>query len=308
VETNAKAAGRISAGERKVNAKSIPFFLVHAVALGGAFLVPFAWHWVALAAGLYALRMFAVTAGYHRYFSHRTFRTSRAFQFVLALLGSTAAQKGPLWWAAHHRVHHKFSDQEGDVHSPLREGFYWSHVGWILSDKFEETRWEKIPDLRKYPELRWLNRWHLVPPTALAVLLALVGGPSALIWGFFVSTVVLWHCTFFINSLAHVFGKRRYPTTDTSRNSFLLALLTLGEGWHNNHHYYMTTANQGWFWWELDVSYYLLRLLSAFGLVWDLATPPRKIRDGAIAVAPPAPSRLPIGAAGMSPRVADSVR
>jgi stearoyl-CoA desaturase (delta-9 desaturase) len=258
---------------------SLPFFAVHAAALL-AFVVPFSWSLVALAGALYFVRMFALTAGYHRYFSHRTFRTSRAFQFVLALLGTMAVQKGPLWWAAHHRRHHKYSDQEGDLHSPGLQGFLWAHVGWILAPDWEGVETERIPDLLKFPELRWLDRWHLVPPVGLAVALFLAGGLPALVWGFFVSTTLLWHGTFVINSLTHMFGRRRYQTKDDSRNSFLLALITLGEGWHNNHHYYQASTRQGFFWWEIDISYYILRGLALVGLVWDLREPPAHVVAG----------------------------
>jgi stearoyl-CoA desaturase (delta-9 desaturase) len=251
---------------------SLPFFAAHLVALS-AFFVGFRLRDVLVCVGLYYFRMWAVTSGYHRYFSHRSYKTGRVFQFILAFLGSTCAQKGVLWWAAHHRHHHKESDQEGDVHSPTRRGFWWSHVGWILSSKYEETRYELIRDFAQYPELRFLNRWHLVPPILLAAALYLIGGLSMLLWGFFLSTVLLWHGTFTINSLSHVFGKRRYKTTDTSRNNWLLALITCGEGWHNNHHYHQNTVNQGWFWWEVDMSYYVLKVLSWLGVVWDLRLP-----------------------------------
>jgi stearoyl-CoA desaturase (delta-9 desaturase) len=254
--------------------KSAPFFAVHAVAAATPFLAPFAWRWVALAAAAYAVRMFAITAGYHRYFSHRTYRTSRAFQLALAVLGTTAVQKGPLWWAAHHRDHHRFSDAPEDVHSPLQRGFWWSHVGWILSARHDRTNLDRVKDLARYPELAWLDRWHLVPPLAAATALFLAGGTPALLWGFFVSTVALWHGTFAINSLAHLFGRRRYATSDGSRNSLALALVTFGEGWHNNHHHYPGSASQGFFWWEVDVSYYALRALQAIGVVRDLRRPP----------------------------------
>ena len=260
-------------------APSLPFLAIHAWALATPFLFPATWGLVALAAGLYAARMFGITAGYHRYFAHRAFRTSRGFQLLLAFLGGTSAQKGALWWAAHHRDHHRLSDTEEDVHSPIQRGFWWAHVGWFLSTRHDRTVAENIRDLTRYPELRWLDRWHWVPPAALATGLFLLGGWAALAWGFAVSTVLLWHGTFFINSLAHVLGRQRYETGDESRNSFALAVVTLGEGWHNNHHFYGATANQGWFWWELDVSYYLLRALAAVGLVWDLRRPPPHIRD-----------------------------
>lgn len=266
-----------------------PFLAAHAVALATPFLVPFAWRWALLAAALYLVRMFAITAGYHRYFSHRTYRTSRGFQLVLAVLGGTAAQKGALWWAAHHRHHHRFSDAAEDVHSPLRRGFWWSHVGWILSRRHHATRLERVKDLARFPELRFLDRWHHLPPLALAGALLLAGGWPALLWGFFVSTVALWHGTFAINSVAHVLGRPRYRTGEGSRNSFLLALVTLGEGWHNNHHFYPASTSQGFFWWELDVSFLVLRGLAALRLVSGLRTAPDRVRRAHVERGEPSP-------------------
>ncbi|HVS02487.1 MAG TPA: fatty acid desaturase, partial [Thermoanaerobaculia bacterium] len=211
------------------------------------------------------------------YFSHRSFKTSRAFQLLLAVLGSTSLQKGALWWAAHHRHHHRHSDSHGDLHSPGLQGMLWAHVGWILSADHDATEYDEVLDLARYPELRWLDRWHVVPGVALAAVLFALGGWPALVWGFFLSTVLTWHATFCINSLTHMFGRRRYATRDDSRNSLLLALLTLGEGWHNNHHYYKATTRQGFFWWEVDLTYYLLKTLSWVGLVWDLKEPPAKL-------------------------------
>jgi stearoyl-CoA desaturase (delta-9 desaturase) len=251
---------------------SLPFFAIHAACLW-AFFLPFHWWDVVACLGFYYLRMFGITAGYHRYFAHRTYKTSRAFQFVLALLGATSAQKGALWWGAHHRHHHKFSDQPEDIHSPTLRGFWWSHCGWILCRKYDETPMDRIKDFARYPELVWLNRYHLVPPILLGLTLFFVGGAELVVWGFFISTVLLWHGTFTINSLSHVFGKRRYKTTDTSRNNWLLAIVTMGEGWHNNHHYHQNTANQGWFWWEVDFSYYILKVLSFARIVTNLKTP-----------------------------------
>jgi stearoyl-CoA desaturase (delta-9 desaturase) len=229
-----------------------------------------------LFASTLALRMWGITAGYHRYFAHKTYRTSRGFQAVLAVLGCTATQKGPLWWAGHHRRHHRYSDQPGDVHSP-REGFWYSHQGWIFDGRWDATPSASIPDFAKYPELVWLNRWHIVPPIALAVLCWAVGGFSGLVWGYVISTVCLWHLTYSINSLAHRWGTRRYETTDDSRNNWLLAILTLGEGWHNNHHHYQASTRQGFFWWEIDLSYYALKGLEKLGLVWDLREPPAHV-------------------------------
>jgi stearoyl-CoA desaturase (delta-9 desaturase) len=268
--------------------KSLPFFGAHAVAIATPFVVPVEGRWLALAFALYAVRLFGITAGYHRYFSHRAFKTSRAFQFALAWLGASSAQKGPLWWAAHHRDHHRYSDGPDDIHSPLARGFWWSHVGWILATRYDETKLDRVRDFAKYPELRWLDRWQMVPPVVLAAVLFLAGGLPALLWGFFVSTVFLWHGTFVINSLAHVIGRRRYETDDGSRNSFVLALITFGEGWHNNHHFYASTANQGFFWWEIDISYYALRALSVVGVVWDLRVPPNHVKLAHLTTAAPA--------------------
>jgi stearoyl-CoA desaturase (Delta-9 desaturase) len=258
-----------------------PFWAVHAVALGGVvFLGPSAGG-VALALAAYFARMLLVTIAYHRYFSHRAFKTSRAFQFILALLAQSAAQKGVLWWASHHRRHHKYSDTPKDVHSPARRGVWYAHLGWILSDEWTATDVTLVSDLARYPELRFLNRRsiQLLPAVALAVAFALAGGIHALVWGFFVSTVMLWHGSFSINSLAHLFGSRPYATGDDSRNNWLLAIATTGEGWHNNHHHYQSSANQGFRWWEIDMSYYLLKLLQLTGLVWDLRRPPRDVVD-----------------------------
>jgi stearoyl-CoA desaturase (delta-9 desaturase) len=269
----------MGAPNKTVNWKgSIPFFTIHALAIAGIVWLGWSWWGLLLALALYVVRMFGVTAGYHRYFSHRTFKTSRAGQLALALLAMSSAQKGVLWWASHHRVHHKHSDQPGDVHSVLLDGFWWSHVGWILSKEHEATDLSRVRDLAKYPELVWLDKHFLVPPVALGVGLFLAGGWWALLWGLFVSTVLLWHGTFTINSLTHVFGRARYKTTDNSKNNFWLALITLGEGWHNNHHYYQRAVNQGFFWWEIDVSYWCLRALAALGLVWDLHRVPEHVR------------------------------
>jgi len=258
--------------------KSIPFFGVHIVALVGIIVSGWSWSGFALAMGLYFLRMFGITGGYHRYFSHRSYKMGRGMQFFMALLGTTATQKGVLWWAAHHRKHHKLSDQVGDIHSVRQDGFWHSHAGWILSSQHDETDWARIKDFQKYPELRLLNTYHIVPPVLLAVGLYLVGGWWALLWGFMVSTTILWHGTFTINSLSHVFGSRRYETTDDSKNNLALALLTMGEGWHNNHHYYQRATNQGFYWWEIDLTFYALKAFSWVGLVSDLHTPPERIR------------------------------
>jgi len=268
---------------------SVPFLFVHV----GCLLVLWAgFSWTALAACLvlYVIRMFGIVAGFHRYFSHRTFKTSRVFQFCLGVLGTSAAQRGPLWWAAHHRYHHRHSDTEMDTHSPTVHGLIWSHIGWIFSRN--STPWEEheVRDLVKYRELVWLTRFHFVVPLLLAVSLYGLGalcaayfpglgvnGLQMLAWGFFVSTTLLYHGTFTINSLSHLFGYRNYKTTDDSRNNWLLALITLGEGWHNNHHRYPASERQGFYWWEFDIAHYGLKALSWMGLVWDLKKPPQEI-------------------------------
>jgi stearoyl-CoA desaturase (delta-9 desaturase) len=261
-------------------AGSVPFVALHLAAVIGVAVLGWSWKGLALALGLYFVRMFFVTGGYHRYFSHRSFRTSRVMQFLFALGAMSSSQKGVIWWASHHRRHHKYSDEPGDVHSAMLDGFLWSHVGWVLSYKTQPTETHRVRDLMEYPELVWLNRWWWVVPAALGVGLFLVGGSFALVWGFFVSTVLLWHGTFTINSLTHMFGSRRYATTDNSRNSAILAFITLGEGWHNNHHYYQRSVRQGFYWWEFDITFYILQLMSLVGLVWDLHAPPERIKNG----------------------------
>ena len=263
----------------------LPFVLLHLGCLAVLWVgvSPIA---VAVAALLYAVRMFAITGFYHRYFSHRAFRTSRPMQFIFALVGAASVQRGPLWWAAHHRHHHRHSDAPEDPHSP-RHGFWRSHMGWFLTKRAFATDLRRVPDLARFPELRWLDRFDVAVPAAMAVALYGVGevlervapglgtnGPQLLVWGFFVSTVVLFHATVTINSLAHRFGSRRFATTDDSRNNLWLALLTFGEGWHNNHHFYASSARQGFRWWEVDLTWYGLRLLAALGLVRDLKPVP----------------------------------
>ncbi len=254
---------------------NVPFILLHLSAVA-VFFVPATWPALGLCAWNCFWRMFGITAVYHRYLSHRSYKTSRLFQLALAWLACSALQRGPLWWAGHHRVHHRHSDTPQDPHSPYETSFWWAHVGWILSPEHDATTEEVKKEYERYPELGWLDRWHWAPGICLAVACYLVGGWGGLVWGFVVSTILLYHGTFTINSLSHLFGSRRYQTTDDSRNNWLLALVTLGEGWHNNHHHYQSSANQGFFWWELDVSYAILRVLSWLGLVWDLRRPTEK--------------------------------
>ncbi len=255
---------------------AIPFLLIH-IACFAAFWTGISKPALWLCIGLYWMRMFGVTAGYHRYFSHRAFATSRAFQFVLAVIAQSTFQKSVLWWAAKHRHHHRHSDTLDDVHSPRHTGFVYSHLGWIFARKHDLADLDTVPDLTRYPELRWLHRHEWVPGLALAALCWAVAGWSGLIVGFVWSTVLVYHATFCINSLAHVLGSQRYVTGDDSRNNLILAVATMGEGWHNNHHAFQSCARQGFRWWEIDLSYYILRLLSLVRVVSGIKAPPMSI-------------------------------
>lgn len=268
-----------------------PFLALHLGCLA-VWWVGWSWTAVTVAAVLYATRMFAVTGFYHRYFSHRAFRTSRFMQFVFAAIGATAVQRGPLWWASQHRHHHAHSDDEHDAHSPHHHGFLWAHSGWFMARENFRTRDEMVQDLARYPELRFLDRFDALVPALFAASLYVLGewlaaarpqlgtdGLQLLVWGFCISTVALYHATFTINSLAHSVGRRRYATRDASRNNWWLALLTCGEGWHNNHHHFPGSARQGFFWWEIDFTFYGLKFLSWLGLIWDLKPVPVAIRN-----------------------------
>ena len=271
--------------------QEIAFIIIHLLPLGALWTGATFFDWM-VCIFLYVFRMFWVTGGYHRYFAHKSYKTSRWFQFVIAFMAQTTAQKGALWWAAHHRHHHRNSDTPSDPHSMKIYGFWYSHVGWIVGPDFKETDYKVIGDYAKYPELVWLNKHYLVSPTILAIVVMALGGWvnggsvlamfttagfSSLFIGFFLSTVILYHATFSINSIMHKVGTQRYESNDESRNSLWLALITLGEGWHNNHHYYETASRQGFFWWEIDITYYILRGLAAVGLIWDLKEVPKHI-------------------------------
>jgi stearoyl-CoA desaturase (Delta-9 desaturase) len=255
---------------------ALPFVVVHLICFA-AIWTGITWEALAICFALYWARIFAIGAGYHRYFSHRAYSTSRAFQLVLALLSQSTAQKSVLWWASKHRHHHLHSDTELDVHSPRHTGFLYSHVGWIFYRQHDKADLTKVGDFTGYPELMWLHRLELAPAIALGFLCFLVGGWSGLVVGFFWSTVLVYHATFCINSLAHVRGSQRYLTADDSRNNWLLAIFTMGEGWHNNHHAYQSSVRQGFRPWEIDPTFYLLKALSWVGIVWDLKTPPPSV-------------------------------
>ena len=256
---------------------AIPFTLVH-VACIAAIWSGITWQSLVLCVAMYWLRIFAIGAGYHRYFSHRAYATGRVFQFVLAFLAQSSAQKSVLWWAAKHRHHHLHSDTEDDVHSPRHTGFWYSHLGWIFARRHAKTDLTKVADLARYRDLVLLHKCELVPAVAAGALCFWIAGWPGLVVGFFWSTVLLYHATFCINSLAHVRGSKRYVTGDDSRNNWLLAFFTMGEGWHNNHHAYQSSVRQGFRWWEIDGTFHILKLLSFVGLVWDLKTPPQAVR------------------------------
>jgi len=275
--------------ERFEFSRSVPFIILHLGCLG---VIWTGWSWAAVitAAVLYFVRMFAITGLYHRYFCHRAYHTSRVTQFLFALLGLTAVQRGPLWWASVHRHHHAHSDEEVDAHSPVWKGFLWSHVGWLTSSRNFPTDYRLVKDLAKFPELVFLNRFDLIGPLLLVVatygfgaLLQTLGvstsGWQMVVWGFFISTTILFHATCAVNSFAHTLGSKRFKTDDESRNSLILALFTLGEGWHNNHHHYQASARQGFYWWEIDISYYIIRTLGALGIVWDIKGVPEKVYE-----------------------------
>ena len=255
---------------------ALPFIVLH-LSCFAAFWSGITWQAVAICVTLYWLRMFAITAGYHRYFSHRAYSTSRLFQFVLAFLAQSTTQKSVLWWAAKHRHHHLHSDTQHDVHSPRHRGFFYSHVGWIFYRQHDLTDLVKVADFAAFPELKFLHRFEQLPGVILAIVCFLIGGWSGLVVGFVWSTVLLYHATFCINSLAHVHGRKRYVTGDDSRNNWLLAFFTMGEGWHNNHHAYQSSARQGFRWWEIDVTFYILKALSFVRVVRDLKTPPAEV-------------------------------
>jgi stearoyl-CoA desaturase (delta-9 desaturase) len=290
---NAVAAAVASSDQpRKIDwPRQLPFIGLHLGCLA-VFWVGTSTTAMLVAGGLYALRMFAITGFYHRYFSHNAFRTSRGAQFAFALLGASGVQRGPLWWASQHRHHHAHADLPEDTHSSFQHGFLWSHMGWFMARENFATRTERVARLARYPELRFLDRYDALVPALLCASLYAAGavlertapglgvsGAQLVVWGFCISTVALYHATFTINSLAHRLGRRRYATRDESRNNLWLALLTFGEGWHNNHHHFPGAARQGFYWWEFDLTYYGLRMLAALGIIWDLKEVPVPVRE-----------------------------
>jgi stearoyl-CoA desaturase (delta-9 desaturase) len=271
--------------------RAFPFILLNLSCLA-VFWVGFSGVAFVTALALYFLRVFSIGAFYHRYFSHRTYKTNRFWQLIFAILGATAVQRGPLWWATHHRQHHIYADEHEDAHSPVQHGFLWSHIGWFMSKKHYYYNPERVKDLARFPELVFLDRFDSLIPILLAVSLYVAGyllqryapglgttGWQMLVWGFCISTIAVFHTTVSINSFSHRFGKRRFQTKDNSHNSFWLALLTLGEGWHNNHHHFPGTARQGFMWWEIDITYYMLKLMERLHIISDVRGVPKTILE-----------------------------
>lgn len=231
-------------------------------------------HWVVVGLG--------ISIGYHRLLTHRGFKTSKPFEYFLAMCGSFALEGGPVFWVATHRVHHQHSDGPGDPHTP-RDGGFWAHMGWVL---FGDREFNKTPISSKYaPDLAgdpfycWLTDWHWVPMTVVGLLMIAFVGWGMAAWGMVVRIVAGLHFTWLVNSATHMWGSRRFDTRDDSRNSWWVALLTFGEGWHNNHHAHPVSARHGLAWYELDISWLTLRLLSFLGVVWNVKV--AKVRQAA---------------------------
>ena len=272
------------------------FWIVQASALL-VFAVPFRWAFIGLWAASHFLRAIGLTLIFHRYLAHRAFKMNRAARFAWAFIATAAMQKGPLWWAGHHVNHHKFADRDGDPHSPMVSGVYYAHIGWFLNDtkhdRVEATN-PVIRDFSRVPEIAWLEKYFFLPPLFLAVALLLAGGMPWLVWGFCLPTMTLAHATFAINTVNHMFGSRRFETVDESRNNLLTAVFAVGEGWHNNHHRYQRAARNGFYWWEFDPTWYVIRAMAAVGLVWDVQAVPTRIYEEARAMkAKRAAARVP---------------
>ncbi|HEV3040300.1 MAG TPA: fatty acid desaturase [Candidatus Angelobacter sp.] len=250
------------------------FFLIifHIGAVAALFL--FTWQALALAVLLWwASVSLGIGIGYHRLLTHRGYKTSKWMEYALVICATLALEGGPIFWVAIHRVHHQNTDKEGDPHSP-RDGGFWSHMGWIITGKALQNNAPEllpyVPDLRKDKFHVWISQWHWIPITVLGIVLFAVGGFPYLTWGIFLRTVVGLHGTWLVNSATHMWGSRRFQTRDSSRNSFWVALLSFGEGWHNNHHAHPQSARHGLAWYEFDPNWYGIYLLRVLGLAWDV--------------------------------------
>ncbi len=271
----------------------IPLLILH-LSCGLVYFAGFSWVAFGVAFFAYALRMFAVTGFLHRYFAHRSFKTGRITQFVFAFIATASCQRGPLWWAANHRDHHKYSDTPNDTHSPYQLSFFDSHIGWVYWKENLETKHHNIKDFSKYKELVWLDKYDLIPAALYIVFLYFLGlglqtyypgletGPfQMIVWGFCISTVFLLHMVLSVNTICHLFGKQKFKTTDYSRNNWLMAIFTLGEGWHNNHHRFPNSMRQGFLWYEYDITGYIIRFFALIGLVTDIKPIPPNIIEEA---------------------------
>jgi stearoyl-CoA desaturase (delta-9 desaturase) len=268
---------------QKLSSTHFGYIGVHLAALLGIAFTGVTWHAITICLASYFIRHLGLVLGFHRYFAHRSFKTSRPMQFLLALYGTLCFEKGVLWWAQTHRYHHRHADKPEDLHSPRHQGFLYSHSGWFLDASNRHADLSQIPDLAKFPELIWVDKWSRWIVILFAIAMFIFLGWTGLVWGFFVSTVMIWHTTHMIQSVSHAFGGyRRFPTDDDSRNHWWLGVIALGDGWHNNHHYYPSSARQGFAWWEIDITYYILKIMSWMGLVWDLHVPPARVLRGEI--------------------------
>lgn len=253
------------------------FGVVHGLAL---LAIPFfSWSALGVMIGLHWLfGSIGICLGYHRLLSHRSFRVPRWLERSIALLGALALQGGPIFWVAGHRLHHAYTEDEQKDPYSARRGFWWSHVLWIFyprSQFFDYEEYQRFaPDLARDPFYRWLNRYFFWLQFPLALLLYFVGGWSFVVYGIFVRAVFLWHTTWLINSVTHLWGSRAFDCRDNSRNLWWAALLTYGEGWHNNHHAYPQVARCGWRWWEIDVTWWAIALLQRLGLATAVQNPP----------------------------------
>jgi len=264
--------------------RGINWFLVIALVSFhlGAVAALFFFHWSALIvfATIWILAQnVGIAMGYHRLLTHRGYATPKWLEYCIAICGALALQGGPIYWVAVHRMHHKYTDKPGDPHSP-RDGKWWSHMGWIMNatlrDETEALK-QYAPDLSRQPFYRWLNRLHWVPLTVVGLSLFAFGGWSWLLWGAFLPVTIGLHVTWMVNSVTHLWGRRRFSTSDDSRNNLWVALLTGGEGWHNNHHANPVSARHGLAWYEVDFNYFAIRLLKILGLAKHVKTASLKV-------------------------------
>jgi stearoyl-CoA desaturase (Delta-9 desaturase) len=269
-----------------------PLIVVH-LALFTIPYIDFSWWYLLMFAVVTRVIGLGITVGFHRYFSHRSFKTRRWFQFLLAAAGCAALQKGPLWWAIHHRLHHRHSDTPDDPHSPVVDGFLYGHCGWLFSRDLMHPDEQVVHDLTKYRELVWLDRFWMVPGLLLAAICFAVGGWGGLVYGFCLSVVVLFQVTFAVNSIGHLYGPQRFDTGEGSRNNLVLGYLAMGDGWHNNHHRAPTSARHGFAWYEFDFSYQTIRFLALLRLAWDVKQPPPGLMSGK-ELPPAAPAPTPV--------------